>query len=571
LIKKISEGAMQVEYNGVNNEKYQKDIEVIGVFLKKQDKEISDAQKKYLRDQTIRGAVISAGFATAGYAIRHFAGELFGWDKELGVVKKEISEKEAKPEVFRDKFLKQQSGKDITVKPLLKETAKYDPSRKIDLFNTEFKKSVEAASKQAETESVAAAAVKQAESVKNIDIKIEGKIDTFSEAIYEAAKQADSKTQDNFIHKVLGNEEVIDDSNRGKFLSQTVRELSVANIETGDDLDVKNLVHEGNIVRLKNDGSWEVLKGQGAADAEAVSELQLRKNWADAEGAKHGFKPEEVNFADNEHLDDRSFKTEVNGVEVIVDNQGHFSGEVGGKEFSGDISGLEEGQTAKGAISETIDNAKEEVEKAVDTKKIAAKAVKTEVAPEKISNETRGKLIHDFFGGVGLAHDDVEKINEIVNLEDGIQHSEEPLLKFLAEHRELINEPKFFEFSEKTGIEYDKPHFLKIYNTMPDDIKKIDMRAEGFMEAFAGPKVQMSSGLKKLFGFTADPSWKIRVDGTKIIENAYGKKGFNILVTENNITVEKSRLLFGTKKLFSGDFSLNNIGKVKNKIFGITE
>ena len=136
LIKKISEGSVQVEYNGINNEKYQKDIESIGEFLKKQDKAISTAQKKYLRNQMMRGATISAGFATAGYAIRHFAGELFGWDKESGVVKKEIPEKEVKP--IRGEALKQQSVETVRVKLPPKNTAKYDP------FNTEFKKSVEA-------------------------------------------------------------------------------------------------------------------------------------------------------------------------------------------------------------------------------------------------------------------------------------------------------------------------------------------------------------------------------------------------------------------------------------------
>jgi len=96
LIEKISLGNALFKYLGSGveyKEKYEKDIEIIGGFLEKQDKEISDAKKKYVRDQIIRGAIMGAGFATAGYAIRHFA-EHLGWFD--GSVEKETVEKIAK-------------------------------------------------------------------------------------------------------------------------------------------------------------------------------------------------------------------------------------------------------------------------------------------------------------------------------------------------------------------------------------------------------------------------------------------------------------------------------------------
>ena len=99
LIEKISSGISLFEYLGSGTEykeKYEKDIETIDGFLEKQDKEISDAKKKYIRNQIIRGAIMGAGFATAGYAIRHFAGEfgLFGG----GSVEKETIEEVGKIE-----------------------------------------------------------------------------------------------------------------------------------------------------------------------------------------------------------------------------------------------------------------------------------------------------------------------------------------------------------------------------------------------------------------------------------------------------------------------------------------
>ncbi|MCK4553385.1 hypothetical protein KAU19_00275, partial [Candidatus Parcubacteria bacterium] len=181
------------------------------------------------------------------------------------------------------------------------------------------------------------------------------------------------------------------------------------------------------------------------------------------------------------------------------------------------------------------------------------------------SEETREKL-EQVLNVENITSDDVEKINEIVNLKNGIQPKEEPLLKFLAEHKELINEPKFFELSEKTGIEYDKPHFLETYNNMPGDIKNSGMKAEGFMEVFAGSKAKVSLGLKKLFNFTADPSWKIKTDGTVIIENAYAKKGLNILLTKEDIAVEKSRWWGSSKNLFKSDLNLESVSKAKSEV-----
>lgn len=45
------------------------------------EKKIESAQKKFLRDQMIHGAVMGAGFSTAGYVLRHFAPDMFGWPK----------------------------------------------------------------------------------------------------------------------------------------------------------------------------------------------------------------------------------------------------------------------------------------------------------------------------------------------------------------------------------------------------------------------------------------------------------------------------------------------------------
>src|SRR3989344_1745534 len=51
-------------------------------FLNFQEKRISKAEQRHLIIQTLKGAGIAASFAGAGYLIRHFSGQWFGWDKK---------------------------------------------------------------------------------------------------------------------------------------------------------------------------------------------------------------------------------------------------------------------------------------------------------------------------------------------------------------------------------------------------------------------------------------------------------------------------------------------------------
>ena len=85
LVNRLSEGAAWVEFDSLS-EKHKQRIEK---FFKFQKEKISKEKKKYLRQQTTRGAIYGAAFATAGYAIRHF------WDnwfpKESYPSREEIS------------------------------------------------------------------------------------------------------------------------------------------------------------------------------------------------------------------------------------------------------------------------------------------------------------------------------------------------------------------------------------------------------------------------------------------------------------------------------------------------
>lgn len=115
-------------------------------------------------------------------------------------------------------------------------------------------------------------------------IKVEAgglnKTDTLSEAVEKYLKQngVDNETKNNFIKHWLGKKIEVNDENRNELLSKAIRKFSIANIKMGDGDDIKNLVYEGNTVRLNSDGTVEVLKGDGIYKAQEVSKDTLRQN-----------------------------------------------------------------------------------------------------------------------------------------------------------------------------------------------------------------------------------------------------------------------------------------------------
>lgn len=95
----------------------------------------------------------------------------------------------------------------------------------------------------------------------NIEIKIGGNVNTFSGAINEAVKNADSAVKDNFIHQVLGDNVKIPEEDRQDLLRKAVAKLSIGEVHNGQA--VPDLIHNDNVVVLHHDGSWEVQNGEG--------------------------------------------------------------------------------------------------------------------------------------------------------------------------------------------------------------------------------------------------------------------------------------------------------------------
>ncbi len=428
---------------------------------------------------------------------------------------------------------------------------------------------VEPPTKEPVEDAAEAITAEQAEAVKNTDIKIEGKIDTFSEAIYEATKQAASKTQDNFIHhveKLLGKEpSAITDENRDELVRQAVRKLSVANIETGDKLDVKNLLHQGDVVRLKSTGDWEVIESSGIK-AEAVSELQLRENWADIEGAKHGF-TEEVSFAgDNKHLDMGSFNIKVDGVEVMIDDKGNFSGVIEDKEFSGNISEPEKGQTAKEVIEEKISEAR----------KLGQEAGLREKRLTEF-NEIKDKFNADSTLTMKQAQDRFG-----IDFSDNIQPGERAKLEFFISREPygmtVAEAEKIFDLSQATGMDFNEPRFVHAYDNIPDEFKYGgDMtKAEGYLKIFLNDDSRkIEAGLKQL-GIEGKYDPKNSIPGKKIVvKEVFGERRVTAMISSDNKIgfYESGKRRWGMKGLFrlspNTDLTADNLAEMKSKITGL--
>ncbi len=86
LVQELSRGAAYVDYSSLPEE-YRERMEK---FFKFQKEKISNENKKYLWQQTTKGVIYSAAFATAGYTIRHLWDELF--PKEVSLPKETIPE-----------------------------------------------------------------------------------------------------------------------------------------------------------------------------------------------------------------------------------------------------------------------------------------------------------------------------------------------------------------------------------------------------------------------------------------------------------------------------------------------
>jgi len=315
--------------------------------------------------------------------------------------------------------------------------------------------------------------------------EITGKINTVSEAAYAAVKKADSHTQDVFIKKWLGEDVEINDGNRADLVRKAVRKLSVANIKTGDGNDIKNLVYKGNIVKINSEtGDLDVVKGNAVKEAAAVSERQLRENWADIEGAKHGLKPEEVGFAgDDAHLETKEgIKLTVGDKSVVLHQDDLERFDKLRESISSNNSNLSEKKME--FIKKIFINNKD----SLDNNKVE----KITQVLESANSEEKLNFIKKIFvdSKDNLNDDKIRKITQVLE-----SANSEEKLNFISRHRELLENPAeakyIFEIAEAGGGNLNLEDIYNYYQSY-DAVKYAGSPSAqcGLIELFKDPNSQ---------------------------------------------------------------------------------
>lgn len=425
------------------------------------------------------------------------------------------------------------------------------------------------------------------------EVQIKGKTDTFSEAIYDAAKHSDAKTQENFVHKVLGDKVGVNDSNRSELLSRSVRKLSVANLEHTDP-NVKNLLYEGNRVRLKSDGSWEVLKGEGVKDARSVEEAVLRHNAARihatermhfAESMRGPRGGEEIHAADHMETQNDITHPGNQNENIYPINDSHFKNQYG-HEFSYTL------KNENGHLSAYACNEKGEIMDGVKPLNIT----------NELPNEVEMKI------QLNLHNWGIEQTNKIQELglaidpkhlqqyehagihsfeKGGISSANHDKLIFWSRHQQEFGPEdmkRVFEISGKSGIDCcgsKENAFVETFQKMPASLKTSDSAASSYMKVFAGPEETKASGLQELLGMENAPKFQHRPsDGAVVIKDAYGHKGFDVIMSHKYIGVDgPGKGNWGIKSKFWGfgeakpinDLTIEHVNTAKAKMAEMEE
>ncbi|OGF27596.1 hypothetical protein A2303_02925 [Candidatus Falkowbacteria bacterium RIFOXYB2_FULL_47_14] len=204
-----------------------------------------------------------------------------------------------------------------------------------------------------------------------------------------------------------------------------------------------------------------------------------------------------------------------------------------------------------------------------------------EISAIKGDIETAAKIdqelnkFNEFSKSYGLSLEDARKTGIDIHDQDGFSPADRELLEFWMKHKNYYPEEikLIRELSLSSGIDYRQEFFIDAYDSMPNAIKGNYDSALGYMKIFAGNREMTGQGLKELLRMDHAPSWETRADNTIIVRDVFGRGGFNILMTEDKIGVDgPSKLNWGTKGgLFTKirpvmDMSPDNIATARAKV-----
>lgn len=485
-------------------------------FIEAKEGRMSKTQKKYLRDQMIRGAIISAGFATVGYAIRHF---LF----EGGIFKETppTGEKPGGAELPKTGSGKSESLSDVKEVP---PAGKPVPAAPAD---AEAPKAPAISPEQMESatvgkgEGVWHAVRRQIEDLMNKDPE------AFAERFNLTTEDFDTKAE---IKTVL-DRETMELLVKNKYINlENKTETRIFNPGTrvilGEDNKI-NIVDEDGVQAKVYETELGKVEGRGGLPKELPDSGAAADVLRDAEWIKSGVEAVEgkpgAQWARIDYPNDYKLRM------VAIDADGNSAPE--------EIRILNEN-------NEVIKFSILDSQKGESIKDFVARAKEE----SGVLIETRNSAFKDIVGDkITMAQAKEAGLN-VFTKEDLLPAAKEKLT-FWSEHANLLRTPEaakeYFTLSEATKIDYKLPDFQEHFPALPSDFD--GTQKEGFMEIHAGTNAQKEDGLIKLFGEEIRKSGSVdektenfftKKNDMFIIHDACGKKGFDILITKDKIGVD---------------------------------
>lgn len=578
---------LQNQYGLINNLFFSKTMMVVqenddlqkhlNQFIEAKEGRMSKTQKKYLRDQMIRGAIISAGLATVGYAIRHFLFE--------GGVFKETPSTGGRPGgaelpktgsgkggSLSDVKEVPPTGKPVPAAPTGEEAPKALGVETGGTTSTPGAPAPEVVEIWGKTE------VKSGESplhlAKEIYIKHAQELG-YKQEMGDMKQWAETASTRHIVGQYIKeHSDEFNDliHNKGvppenpAELDKWISKVPKGTFEEILHKKVPNLIYEGDTAEVDAKGDIRVFEaatskprighfeeiikkpsapvGETLSAADILKDAEWVKSGVEAVGGKPGAQWAMIDYPNDYKLRMVAIDADGNGApeEIRILNE---NSEV----IKSSILDSQKGENIEDFVART----KEESGILIKTRNLAFK----NIVGDKITMAQAKEAGLNVFAKEDLSPAVKEK------------------LTFWSGHANLLHTPdvakEYFTLSEATKTDYKSFDFQDCFRRLPADFD--GTQKEGFMEIHAGTNAQKEDGLIKLFGEEIRKSGSVDEKIEKfftekndifIIHDAYGKKGFDILITKDKIGVDgPGRWNWGVKGWFDDvrpahDF--NNLG-----------
>lgn len=549
-------------------------------FLNIRKGKIEQAEKKYVNNQTIRGAIMGAGFAVAGYGLRHLAGHWFGWDKNVSVSHGNQTVAGTIPRhssVSGDLLIESNNQANTGATTPIDSTSAGGTSQDVPVVITDhapitLAKNIQAPSGEyidklsiiQKGEGVWHAVSRQLNDlIKNDPEKFAKQFNLKPEDFDTSAEKEAIINKE--IWKLLVDNKIINPDNQTEIRivnpgTRVVLDLENSKINIFDQNGAPAATYETTLGARETVAREVIVEHEVVTHDKAMSEsvVEEAQNTIDMNNlgktrnildelekqANIPYKVENINYSNSHGL----------GIEAVDENKDGIVDKIFIFDHSNKI--IETLSPLKNQTSESfIEQAKLEADRFIRERTLAFEDI---VKNSEITMENAKLAGIDFFEGYDLSNNATEK------------------LTFWSIHVDALPNIEmtkdFFNLSTESMVNYHSPKFLHVFENMPANLSS--EQEIGYAKIFAGTAEQRPLGILKLFdekiGIHSTINEKT---GVIIIHDAWNNKGVDVVFNEDKIGIRRVGLLnnWGTKGSFGNicpikDLTPEMINTVKNKI-----